>query len=96
MKMGTRWGDLDAGTKRRIAVWGSILVAMRAIALWDVHRRAADNIRGTKWLWTVLLLTVFQVPPAPDDTDAGKRLRRMLSVVSFGIPIAYLVVGQNI
>jgi hypothetical protein len=95
MNVGTRCSDLDAGTKRRIAMWCSILVAMRAVAHWDVHRRAADKIRGTKRLRTALLVTFFQVPPAAGENYGGKLLRTMLSVVSFGIPVAYVVLGRK-
>jgi hypothetical protein len=95
MNTGTRWSDLDAGEKRRIALWGTVLVTMRVLALWDVHRQPADRIRGTKRLWTALLVTFFQVPPAADDIHGGKLLRTALSVVSFGIPLAYVVVGRK-
>lgn len=95
MSTGIRWSGLDAGAKRRIAVWGTIIVAMRAVALWDVRRRAADKIRGNKRLWTALLVTFFQVPPAANDIHGGKLIRTMLSVVSFGIPIAYVAVGRK-
>ena len=95
MTTSMRWSDLDTRAKRRIVVWGSVLGVMRAAALWDVHRRAADNVRGSKWLWTALLVTFLQIPPAADDIYGGKLLRRALSVVSFGIPIAYVVLGRK-
>jgi len=46
MNMGAHWNDLDASAKRRIAGWGSSSVALRTAALWDVHHRAADKVRG--------------------------------------------------
>jgi hypothetical protein len=95
MTTSMRWSDLDTGAKRRIVVWGSVLGALRVAALWDVHRRAADKVRGSKWLWTALLVTFLQVPPGANDHYGGKLLRTALFVVSLGIPIAYGVAGRK-
>lgn len=58
------WQDLSAQTKMRIAVMGTIQVALLLGALWDIRQRAAEEIRGRKAMWVAISFVNFAGPIA--------------------------------
>lgn len=53
---GRRWSDLSPRTRRLIVIGGSIEAALKVVALADLRRRPAAEIRGPKWAWAVALV----------------------------------------
>ncbi len=54
-----RWSDLTAREKSPLVVRGIFQVALLAAALADIYRRPVEEIRGRKWLWSVVALVNF-------------------------------------
>jgi hypothetical protein len=51
-----QWGDLSPRT-RKLLIAGAVAEAgLKAAALADIKRRPAEQIRGPKWLWAVLMI----------------------------------------
>jgi len=50
-----RWADLSAGQQAGIVVLGCLQVGLLAAALWDLAHRSAEEIRGDKRMWAVLV-----------------------------------------
>ena len=46
-----RWRELSGRTRRLILVGGAVEAALKIIALADLIRRPADQIRGSKRVW---------------------------------------------
>ena len=59
-----RWRDLTSTQKRGITILGIIQVSLLGAALWDIRRRPADQIRGSKWLWTMAAFVNYVGPLA--------------------------------
>ncbi|RTL68115.1 MAG: hypothetical protein EKK42_12080 [Pseudonocardiaceae bacterium] len=53
-----KWDELSPGTRRLLVAAGSADAALRAVALFDLRRRSADQVRGPKWVWVVALSVV--------------------------------------
>lgn len=51
-----RWRDLSPRTRRFIVIAGSVEAALKVIALNDLRRRPAAEIRGPKWAWATALV----------------------------------------
>jgi hypothetical protein len=51
-----RWKDLSPGTRRLIVAAGVVDVSLKAIALTDLKRRPASEIRGSKRIWAPVLV----------------------------------------
>lgn len=45
------WSDLSTTQQRLIVVSGAVEVVLTTIALVDLVRRPAQQVRGPKWLW---------------------------------------------
>ena len=54
-----RWSDSTARQKAPFVIRGTVQVALLAAALADIYRRPAEEIRGSKWLWTVIAFVNF-------------------------------------
>ena len=54
-----RWSDLTAREKAPFVVRGIIQLALLAAALADIYHRPAEEIRGTKWLWSTAAFVNF-------------------------------------
>ena len=54
-----RWSDLTAREKSPLVVRGIFQVALFAAAMADIYRRPVEEIRGRKWLWSVVALVNF-------------------------------------
>ncbi|HEU5011799.1 MAG TPA: PLD nuclease N-terminal domain-containing protein [Roseiflexaceae bacterium] len=59
-----RWRDLTSMQKRGITILGIIQVSLLGAALWDIRRRPAEQIRGSKWLWTMVAFINYVGPLA--------------------------------
>jgi hypothetical protein len=60
-----RWNDLSPRTRRLIVVGGVFEASLKAVALTDLARRPAGQVRGPRWLWAVGLVLVNSVGAAP-------------------------------
>ena len=49
-----KWSELSSRDRRLITVAGVVEVALLAATLVDLKRRPADQIRGSKRMWTAL------------------------------------------
>jgi hypothetical protein len=49
-----KWSDLSQGTRKLIVAAGVAEAGLKAAMLFDLKRRPADQIRGSKWMWTAL------------------------------------------
>ena len=50
-----QWQDLTDRQKRGIVVLGVLQLALLAAALIDIRRRPAEEINGSKRLWTMIV-----------------------------------------
>jgi hypothetical protein len=50
-KRGKRWQDLNPGQRQAIVVVGAVTSILQIIMLWDLRRRPAEEIRGSKKAW---------------------------------------------
>ncbi len=57
-----QWRDLTSRQKAIIVVGGALEVAVTAVALADLTRRPASDVRGPKWCWAA---TLFVQPVGP-------------------------------
>jgi hypothetical protein len=60
-----RWSDLSPRSRRLITVAAVAEGGLKAAALADLKRRPAAEIRGSKWLWAVIVVLVNSVGLAP-------------------------------
>lgn len=61
---GKRWSELSPGQRRLILALASLQLSLLASALWDIARRPAGQIRGSKWAWAAASLVSFVGPLA--------------------------------
>jgi hypothetical protein len=59
-----RWSDLTPGQQRSIVVAGAVQLLLAAAALLDLRRRPAEQVRGSKKLWTAAAFVNFVGPLA--------------------------------
>jgi hypothetical protein len=59
-----RWKNLTDTQKIAIVLLSLLQIALLMAALRDIHRRSADQINGSKSLWTVAALVNFIGPIA--------------------------------
>jgi hypothetical protein len=57
-----KWSELDPAQRRRIKVMGGVQAAVEAVTLFDLWRRPAEKIRGSKKAWA---LAAFVQPIGP-------------------------------
>jgi hypothetical protein len=50
-KRGKRWQDLSPGQRQAIVAVGAVTSILQIIMLWDLRRRPAEEIRGSKKAW---------------------------------------------
>ena len=53
-----RWSELSEGTRRLISVAAVIEGVLKIMALVDLRRRSADDIRGSKRRWASAILFI--------------------------------------
>jgi hypothetical protein len=59
MSPNKKWSDLRAGEKAPFVLRGIVQFALLVAALADIHRRPAEEINGSKWLWSAVALVNF-------------------------------------
>jgi hypothetical protein len=64
MKKQKQWSELKGGTKVRIGVMALVQLALLSAALWDIRRRPAEEIKGSKWMWVAISFVNFVGPIA--------------------------------
>jgi hypothetical protein len=60
-----RWSDLDERSRRLIVFGGIVETVLKAAALVDLKRRPAEQIRGPKWVWVLVVTLVNAMGGAP-------------------------------
>jgi hypothetical protein len=58
MNVKKRFGELSPRTRKLIIAAGVTEAGLKAAALLDIRHRAADQVRGPKWLWVGALVLV--------------------------------------
>lgn len=61
----TRWSDLPGPARIGLLAVGSLDAALRLWSLKDLARRPADEVRGSKRLWALALMTVNSLGLVP-------------------------------
>lgn len=56
--MAKRWSDLDPRARKAIFVVGAIDGALKTVALIDLKRRTAEEVRGSRKAWAAALTFV--------------------------------------
>ena len=59
MRPKKKWGDLTAREKAPLVLRGIVQFALLAAALTDIYRRPAEEIKGSKWLWSATAFVNF-------------------------------------
>lgn len=59
-----RWSDLTGRQKVTILVMGTLQLLLLTSALWDIRRRPADEVKGSKRMWALLSFVNFVGPIA--------------------------------
>lgn len=59
-----RWRDLSPTQRAAVLLGGTVQVALMVAALLDLHRRSADEINGSKRMWTAAAFVNFVGPIA--------------------------------
>lgn len=54
--MARRWNDLSTVQRSAVVMAGVSDVALKAIALTDLRRRPAEQVKGPKWAWLLVIL----------------------------------------
>jgi len=72
MSPNKKWSDLTARQKAPFVLRGIVQVALLAAALADIRRRPAEEIRGSKWLWSAVVLVNFTgIGPSPTSSSGA-------------------------
>lgn len=61
MSRNKKWRDLTTTEKAPLVLRGIVQFALLAAALVDIHRRPAEEINGSKWVWSAVALVNFMV-----------------------------------
>ena len=69
-----KWSELSSRNRRLITIAGIVEVALLAATLVDLRRRPAEQIRGSKRMWTALAFINFIGPIA--YFTCGRRRQR--------------------
>jgi|SRR5215211_7242552 len=56
------WKDLSARQKGGIVLGSAVQISLLAVALIDIYRRPQEEIRGNKWLWTLVAFINYVGP----------------------------------
>ena len=55
MELGRRWSDLSE-RQRRLLIAGAVMEGiLKLVALNDLRRRPAGEVRGRKWVWATVV-----------------------------------------
>jgi hypothetical protein len=64
MPKNKKWSELSTGTRVRIILFGLIQVSLMVAALVDIRKRPAEQIKGSKKMWTALAFVNWVGPIA--------------------------------
>jgi hypothetical protein len=59
MARNKNWRDLRTRENAPLVLRGIVQFALLAAAIVDIHRRPAEEINGSKWLWSAVALVNF-------------------------------------
>lgn len=65
MAVRRRWSDLKPGSRKLIIAVAIAEGGLKAAALVDIARRPANQIRGPKWLWIMVVSLVNSLGAVP-------------------------------
>ena len=60
-----RWSDLTPGQRRLIMIGVAYEALLKIAALVDLKRRPADQVRGPKWAWALIVFLINSAGAAP-------------------------------
>ena len=70
------WNELSPRSRRLIVIGGAFEAVLKIVALLDLARRPADQVRGSKVLWGAVVVFANAVGAAPIAYFAYGRRRR--------------------
>jgi hypothetical protein len=59
-----RWSDLTSAQRIGIVLLGTFQLLLLFASLWDIRQRSADEINGSKQVWTAAVFVNFIGPIA--------------------------------
>ena len=59
-----KWSDLSRGQQVSTVLGSIVQIGLLAAALWDIHHRSADQVKGSKAAWTAASFINFAGPIA--------------------------------
>jgi hypothetical protein len=59
-----RWSDLTSAQRIGIVLLGTLQLLLLFASLWDIRQRSADEINGSKQVWTAAVFVNFIGPIA--------------------------------
>ena len=59
MPRNKKWSDLTTKQKAPFVLRGIVQFALLTAALADIYRRSAEEIRGSKWMWSAAAFANF-------------------------------------
>jgi hypothetical protein len=59
-----RWSDLTSAQRIGIVLLGLLQLLLLSASLWDIRQRSADEINGSKQIWTAAVFVNFIGPIA--------------------------------
>ena len=59
-----KWSDLSRGQQVSTVLSSLVQIGLMAAALWDIHHRPAEQIKGSKAAWTAAAFVNFVGPIA--------------------------------
>jgi hypothetical protein len=65
MAMKKQWNDLTPGARRLIVLLGTFEAILKVVALVDLARRPAAEVRGRKWVWALSIILTNSVGAVP-------------------------------
>lgn len=60
-----RWSEMSQGRRRMVIVAGVVETILKIVALADLKRRPANQIRGKKWVWALALTFINAAGAVP-------------------------------
>ena len=73
-----RWEDLSEGQRRLVVIGGVIEGILKVLALIDLKRRPASEVRGPKWLWATSITLISSAGALPISYFVFGRKRQPL------------------
>ncbi|WP_350278532.1 DUF5652 family protein [Kribbella sp. HUAS MG21] len=73
---GKKWADVDPRTRRIVVVLAVVEGVLKSVALADLARRPAAEVRGPKAVWALVLTLTNSLGAAPVIYWAYGRRRR--------------------